>query len=119
MTEEKLEIALRLKRSLEGRFADIQGFHLDAEHMGNAVLWNYGSYNGEIPIIGEDDGTVICEFPQVVNISSNGSFHSISGIRAVTDIFERFESYLKEHGEKHERPCGHPLYYLRKGIPDS
>ena len=117
MTEEKLEIALRLKRSLEGRFADIQGFHLDAEHMGNAVLWNYGGFHGEIPLIGEVNGTVILEFPQIINCDSHT--HLPSSLKVVTDIYERIEEYLERHGEKHERPCGHPLYYLKKGIPDS
>jgi hypothetical protein len=79
-------------------------------------MWRYGGYNGTIPIIGELDGAVILEFPQGIN--SDSSFHSISGLRAVTDIFERFEGYLKEHGEEKETPCRHPIYYLRKGIPN-
>jgi len=59
------------------------------------------------------------EFPPGIDISSNGSFHSISGMKILIDIYNKIEDYLKEHGEKQERPCRHPVYYLREGIPNS
>ena len=117
-TEERLEIAHCLKRSLEEQLGDIKGFHIDVEHRGDAVLWRYGKYNGTIPIIGRtDSGTVILEFPQCITSDRNGSYHSSSSMRTLLNIYDIIENYLSKHGEKQENPHRNPTYNFRRGIP--
>lgn len=111
-TEDKLKIARDLRASLEKRLGDIAGIHLNVQHRGQAVLWEYGHFTGRIGVAGQVDGTVILEFPQT--IGSDGDIHSISGIKTVGEIWDRLQSYMTSFGD---RQGNGPVYYFRNGIP--
>jgi len=117
-TDEKIQLARRLKKSLEKQLDDIDGVYLDIQHRGDAVLWSYGYFHSQIPIIaGDSSEKILLEFPQYIE-HEDSSYSTIPSMKCAVDIWERIQKYLETNGEKQQHPCRNPTYYFRNGIPE-
>jgi len=115
---ENMEIAEKLKSSLEKRLKDIRGARIDIDYRGEAIFWRYGACHGRMKIIGEaENGTILLQLPEGFDTDSH-PFQTISSMKSLIKIYNRIEGYLLKHGEKEYPPFQDPVYHLRNGIPD-